>query len=72
MQQQERLEFPENRLNILLETVHANQPVERRGSLLLAKVQSLGSRLDQMEQGISRVVSEGIHCVLEKQGSAIF
>ena len=58
MQQQERLDLQENRLNNLLETIHANQPVEKRESLLLAEVQSLGVRLNQMEQGISRVVSE--------------
>ena len=58
MQQQERLDLQENRLNNLLETIPANQPVEKRESLLFAEVQSLGVRLNQMEQGIPRVVSE--------------
>ena len=58
MQQQERLDLQENRINNLLETIKTNKQVEKRESLLLAEVQSLAVRLTQMEQGISRVVIE--------------
>ena len=58
LQQKERLDQDEYRFNNLLETMQANQPVEKRENLLLAEIQSLGGRLQQVEQGVSLIASE--------------